>query len=233
MNRYYIVLAVALWSMASCACQRNEAPAPEVSTSGRTAAPAAAATNAPTIRARIHPGLPEFSFALSGDSPPESGETLHIKKIEIRRGAETAPLQVIDGLETATPIAPNTPALTVVDMNFDGYGDIRLIEFQPAGPNVPYLNWLFDPAAGRFVASEALNNLPSPQFDPVNREIRSEWRASATSYGTDIYVFHNGELVHVRKESKEYKSPGLYTLRVSRLVNGVWQVVEDREVREP
>ena len=158
---------------------------------------------------------------------------MRVKRIEIRRGGETEPFQVIEGLDTATPLSTDTPGLAVLDMNFDGYGDIRLVEFQPAAPNVPYLNWLFDPASGRFVENPALNAITSPQFDPATREIRSDWRDGATRYGTNVYVFRDGAPVLVRKESKDYKGPGIYTLQVSRLVNGVWKRVEQREVREP
>ena len=35
------------------------------------------------------------------------------------------------------------------------------------------------------------------------------------------------------KELKEYTGLGLYTLQVSRFVNGVWKVLEQRQVREP
>lgn len=166
------------------------------------------------------------------DRSSDNSQTLQVKRIEIRRGGETEPFQIIEGLDAATPLQL-VPPLSMVDMNFDGYGDIRLIELQPAGPNVPYLNWLFDPASGRFVESRALNEITSPQFDAATREIRSEWRDGPTRYGTDIYVYKQGEPVLVRKESKEYRQPGVYTLRVSQLVDGAWKTVEQREVREP
>jgi hypothetical protein len=187
----------------------------------------------PTYRFRIHAELPEFTFTLVGDPVSESKDLLHVKKIEVRRGASSAPIQVIEGLDTATPISSNLPALAVLDMNFDGYADIRLVESQPAGPNIPYLNWLFDPGSGRFVESPALNAITSPQFDPATREIRSNWRDGATRYGTDVYVVEKDGPVLVRKELKVYKDPGVYTSQVSEFVDGVWKIVEQREVRDP
>ena len=44
-------------------------------------------------------------------------------------------------------------------MNFDGHADIRLVESRAAGPTLPCLHWLYEPASGRFVASPALNDL--------------------------------------------------------------------------
>ena len=93
-------------------------------------------------------------------------------------------------------------------MNFDGYGDIRLVEFQPAGPNVPYLNWLFDPTSGCFVENRALNAITSPQFDPATREIRSNWRDGATRYGTDVYVLVKAGRYSCAKSRKNTKVQG-------------------------
>ncbi|MGB7950314.1 MAG: hypothetical protein WCH75_21715, partial [Candidatus Binatia bacterium] len=156
--------------MASClalaGCRGKEAAAPGTGPNGATATVGEQTASQPTYRFRIHAELPEFVFTLVGDRLSESKDTLHVKKIEVRRGASSAPVQVIEGLDTATPISSNTPALAVLDMNFDGYGDIRLVESRPAGPNIPYLNWLFDPGSGRFVESRALNAITSPQFDP-------------------------------------------------------------------
>jgi hypothetical protein len=231
MYRSWVALAAATCCLLFGACRGKEDNVSNSSQSPATETKTQAASAA-TFRLRIHPTLPEFSFTLVGDQSTDNSETLHIKRIEIRRGAETEPFQVLQGLSTSTPLQPGPP-LSVVDMNFDGYGDIRLIELQPAGPNVPYLNWLFEPTSGRFVESRALNAITSPQFDAATGEIRSEWRDGPTRYGTDIYVYRQAEPVLVRKESKEYRRPGVYTLQVSQLVDGAWKTVEQREVREP
>ncbi|MBM4260946.1 MAG: hypothetical protein FJ145_05815 [Deltaproteobacteria bacterium] len=190
------------------------------------------ASGEPAIRARIHATLPEFRFNLIGEKSSD-GTTLQVKKIEIRRANRTEPVQVIEGLDANTPLNPGVAPLEALDMNFDGYEDIRIIAFQPAGPNVPYRNWLYDPTAGRFLESAALNEITAPEFDAPRKQIRSSWRDGATRYGTDIYVYENGKPVVVRKETKDYQAPGRYTLRVSQRVNGAWKVSEQRAVREP
>src|SRR5262249_51403739 len=225
-NRRCVAIAILASCFALGGCRGKEATVQEPAPTAATATAEEQTASRPTYRFRIHPNLPEFTFTLVGDRSTESSETLHVKRIEIRRGAATEPFQVIEGLDTVTPLSTGTPGLAVLDMNFDGYGDIRLVESQPAGPNIPYLNWLFDPTSGRFVENRALNAITSPQFDPATREIRSNWRDGATRYGTDVYVFSEGGPVLVRKESKEYKGPGIYTLQVSQLVNGVWKRVE-------
>lgn len=201
--------------------------------SGASAAPVAASPAGVTIRARVHPSLDEFAFTLVATGPAAAGEPLHVTAIEVRRGSDPAPVQTIAGLATETPVVAGVPPLGVLDMNFDGYADLRLIELQPAGPDVPYLNWLFDPAAGQFVESPALNDIAAPVFDQEKREIRSDWRDGPTRYGTDVFVFENGTPVAVRRETKEFSRPGRYLLRVLRRAGDAWKETKRREVREP
>ncbi len=188
--------------------------------SGEPAASAQADAAPNRRRIRVHPTLPEYTLTVIGVA------------IEIRRADAPAPVQVIDGLD-AIAGAGDAPEPDVLDMNFDGYADFRLVDGHPAGPNVPYRNWLFDPAAGRFVESQALNAITSPQFDPAAREVRSEWRDGPTRYGTDVYAYGANGLTAIRKEVRTYSEPGRYATDILRQVDGVWKVVERRAVRAP
>lgn len=197
-------------------------------------APAASVSGyAAVITARIHPDLPELKFTVRADTAPNSAGTLFVKSIEIRRGTDAAPAQIITGLDTQTPWSAQAPGFDVVDMNFDGYADIRLVESRSAGATLPRLHWLYDPASGKFVASTALNDLGAPQPDAATRELTSEWRDTATRYGTDHHAFQNGQLVPLRREARDYQRAGVYTLTVSRWVDGRWQVVQSRPGRDP
>lgn len=233
MVRRAFALSVLVASSWLGACREAVAPPPAAPTAAPTATSAASADDRVTIRGRIHADLPEMSFTLVADGGPQTASVLRVRSIEIRRGAEAQLLQRIDGLDTDTPRTAGEPGFEVRDMNFDGYADIRLIEHRPAGPNVPYLNWLYDPARARFVESPALNAISSPRFDAVAREILSDWRESATRYGTDVYAIRDGKPVPVRRETKDYKRPGVYTLQVSRRVDDTWRVIETREGRDP
>ncbi len=184
------------------------------------------------LEASIHPDLPRFTFRLVGQPMEEGSETFAATRLEIRRAGEAEPVQVIDDLEVEAPMGKPSGGIEVVDMNFDGYGDLRVVEFLPAGPNVPYLNWLFDPTSERFVPSPELDEIASPTFDAANRRIRSEWRDGAVTYGTDVYEVVEGRPVLVVKERREYTEPGVYELTVSEMRDGEWRVVERQVVRE-
>jgi hypothetical protein len=237
MHRPWLLRAAALCCIGLGACRDEVAQTPPASSANKpTSAISTAASPAPvgayTIRHRIHPSLPDFVFTPVGDAAPDTAESIRIKRIEIRRGTAAEPFQVIDGLETETPIAAGKPELALQDMNFDGYADLRIIELRSAGPNTAYLNWLFDPATQKFLESRELNEIPSAQFDAVNRQIRSSWRDGATRYGTDVYEFSDGRPVLVRKEERTYRSPAVYELKISQLAAGTWQTIEQREVRQ-
>ena len=181
------------------------------------------------------PGAPTSACSTRNTSgPPVSSKrtTVAIERIEIREATAAEPLQVISGLDAQPPLTDGRPAAEILDMNFDGYGDLRLVQSRSAGPNTPYLNWLFDPARRVFVESRELNEIPSAHVDANQREIRSQWRDGASRYGTDIYVYRDGRPLLVRKEEKVYQAPGVYRLKKSELVGGAWKTLEEREVRE-
>ena len=121
------------------------------------------------------------------------------KPEEVGLGAFTQNITVTK--ETLTPI--NTPgSLIVGDMNYDGNDDFRIVEFLPAGPNIPYLYYLYDPAIAGFVYSKAYETITSPEF-PGNSEIRSQWRESAGKWGIDTYTVANSTPRLTKRETWE------------------------------
>jgi uncharacterized repeat protein (TIGR01451 family) len=104
-------------------------------------------------------------------------------------------------LETSTAVN-NANSLIVGDMNYDGNDDFRIVKFLPAGPNIPYLYYLYDPGSRSFIYSKAYENITSPEF-PGNSEIRSKWRESAAKSGIDTYTVANNTPRLARRETWE------------------------------
>jgi hypothetical protein len=235
---YLSALALAS-GLALGACSEKVEPTPAAAkpaASANAASPAAPPAGV-TVRARIHADGPETAFTLVAEAPADAGAALNVRAIEIRRNGAADVTQRIEGLSTSTPSSAESPGLDVLDLNFDGHADIRLIESQPAGPNVPYRHWLYQPATGLFVAATALDALGAPQPDAGHRELRVDWRDGATRSGSDFYVWQAGKpeaaLVPVRKESRQYTKPGAYTLSVSVPEGDRWRVVSQKKMREP
>lgn len=222
--------SAALLSLAAC---DRAAPPPE-----QSRGPAAKATSASPggeilaeYRESIHPELPPFRFTLTGTKPGADQGPAHVRSMEIRRDSEPDPFQVIESVNAETPVE-RPAAFEAVDMNFDGYRDIRLMGAPPAGPNTPYRNWTFNPATGSFEASPELDRILAAQFDPTSKTIRSEWRDGPARYASDTYRYIDGKPLLVRREERRYTEPGVYILTISERVAGGLQVVESRQVRE-
>ncbi len=96
-----------------------------------------------------------------------------------------------------------TPVL--FDANFDGWPDLSIAQFLPAGPNIPHQTWLYDPATGRFVDAPAtLQGITSPDFDPEQQIVYSFWRASCCEHGVSIYRWRGDELEEVDSQSSYF-----------------------------
>ncbi|KAF0863419.1 nitrite reductase [Pseudomonas sp. LD120] len=90
----------------------------------------------------------------------------------------------------------------LVDANFDGWPDLRLAQFLPAGPNIPYQTWLYDTNTNRFVDAPAgLQDISSAEFDPVHRIVYTYWRASCCEHGVSTYRWKQGDVEEVESRS--------------------------------
>lgn len=191
---------------------------------------------------RIHPDLPEMHFLLTAgarsadeaegqpsDTTSANQGIQEIREIRIQQDGRT--VQTIANF-AARPIIDEDEldGFVIEDLNFDGYKDLRLIEFLPAGPNIPYLVWLYQPEQKRFVASDLFAEITSPEVNAEKRQIKMQWRDGAAKYGTDIYEFRRGALIMVRQITKEYLNESRYRLIVRELQDVELVEVENRIV---
>lgn len=93
----------------------------------------------------------------------------------------------------------------LIDANFDGWPDLTIAEFLPAGPNVPYQAWLYDPKTERFVdAPSVLQGVTSTEFDPAHQMIYSYWRSSCCEHGVATYRWQGDDVVEVDNQSSYF-----------------------------
>ncbi len=144
----------------------------------------------------------DICFYFFGKPVENNPTAVDVDMIELAAGLGPA-LQTIDvPQETAAPSEVVNYGLTIEDMNYDGYDDFRFIEFLPAGANIPYLYYIYDPASSQFVFNEAYGPITSPEFIG-NNEIRSGWRAGAGYFGEDTYLLVDGNPVLSQREEWE------------------------------
>ena len=137
----------------------------------------------------------------------EASGNMKISTINIFQRPEDVGLGGLSQNITSVPFETSTAlndanSLIVGDMNYDGNDDFRIVKFLPAGPNIPYLYYIYDPATRNFVYNKAYENITSPEF-PGNLEIRSKWRESATKSGIDTYTIANNTPRLIRRETWE------------------------------
>ncbi len=111
---------------------------------------------------------------------------------EVRLSGEKDDFRQSLSLSAEPLVDLETVGILFMDFNFDGLEDFAIMEFLPAGPNVPYLYFLYDREKKRFVANKDLAAITSPEFRAERAEIASYWRESAAVSGTDIYVWADG-----------------------------------------
>jgi len=158
-------------------------------------------------RSNINPALPAFVFTLVGHRDQASGVNI-LDHIDIARSGETTPFQTISPVNSSVPENVASFGFEAIDLNFDGYLDMRVVSFLPAGPNIPYENWIWSNARGKFIASPELDKITSPQFDADTQEITSHWRSSAAEQGTDVYAYDGATPVLIHRETDTYSPSG-------------------------
>jgi len=127
-----------------------------------------------------------INFTLSDNAKIDDDQSTMTKMV-VKFPTKT---QVIEGFESIvnTDLAD---AISLEDMNFDGYIDIRVLEFT-GSQNSPHIYWIFDPKTVQFVKHEELT-ATDPVVDLQTKRIVSSWRDGAAIYGTSQYVFQDGK----------------------------------------
>ncbi len=178
---------------------------------------------------KIHASLPEYEFVVYGKEIKSGGSAyFSADTIAVHKPGGTL-LQEIAFEGTRTYNGKNL-GFVLEDMNFDGYKDIRIQALTPAGPNIPYLCWLWDSAAAQFVRNGDLEKITSPKFDQEKKTITSFVRSSAVHHLEYTYRYSDGVPTVVRiKESRGERIDGKMMVRyiTRELIDGELTITED------
>lgn len=147
--------------------------------------------------------LMQFSLDWHHEAGPDERV---IDAITITDRLTARPIQIIKPVASRAPMSLVANGFEFIDMNFDGYADLRLVKTTTAGSNVYYSNWLWSPEQEIFVKDDALDALSSPSFDAEMQEVSARNRSSAADYQTDFYAYDGPELVLTHRESDHYFS---------------------------
>lgn len=121
----------------------------------------------------------------------------------------------------------------IEDLNFDGYADIRIVDFLPAAPNVPYICWVWDPKIRQYVYNPDLSAITSLEVDHENKLIYNFERASASEHFKNDYRYINGKLLKVKEVRTGFldeADPEQGYSITHELIDGQWVMTEKKKI---
>lgn len=94
--------------------------------------------------------------------------------------------QTIDLSDTNRPLA--LVKLEAIDLNFDGYNDLRILTNEGATGNSWYDTWLYNQKTKTFVKNELLSQSTCLMVDTLGRKILTYYRAGACEESLGVYA---------------------------------------------
>lgn len=176
----------------------------------------------------IHASLPPFRFHIIRAT---NQDFQIIRAIEVFKGRSARLMQLLTN-ETSEPRLDDREPLILEDANFDGYRDLRTINWAGATGNIGYVFWLFDTNRGRFEYSEELSDLCRPEFFAEETKIRTHGNGGAAGmmFSEETYVWENNRLKMIEQVSQDEARRPLRDQLLSRFHYG-WEKYEPQFVR--
>lgn len=164
--------------------------------------PAQIQPSAPAETARSEPmttAAPYVPLENTEDAPLWIGKTAYIiraghrdgiRRLEVWRPGEAEPRQHFD-------CGMSEGGLTVEDMNFDGFPDVRLSRYTD-GDDGYCCCWLWDPAQETLVSNKRLEELPHPYFDQEQEQVYT-LKLNGGFNDRGVYAWQDGRLTCLRR----------------------------------
>lgn len=178
---------------------------------------------------QIHPDMTPFDIAVEGHEYGD-GHQYVAKNITIYRNEKLIQkIELEENQMTGFPTSTSEDfGLTIEDMNFDGYKDLRIIMYIPASPNISYYMWVWNPKANQFQEDNDLEQIFSPRFDHDKKLIYSATKASGNHY-IYTYQYINGKLTCVKYNEMGYVNDedpkNSYSIEYQ-LIEGEWMLTK-------
>lgn len=187
------------------------------------------------LKKQISKKLPAFDFAVQGYRTKD-GYDYVAKSITIsNKGKVIQKIKLVKDELTGYPTSfDKNFGFTIEDMNFDGYKDIRIIQYVPAALNISYCMWVWDPKTSQFKEDNDLEEILSPEFDHSKKLIHSFTRGSATDHYEDVYQYIHGKLSLIKSIATGYvneddtKNP--YHIE-HQLIKGKWKLIKKEKCK--
>jgi hypothetical protein len=161
-----------------------------------------------TCTGRVSSRYPEWTFVLRG-RPPNL-----VTRIEIYQRGQEAPRQVLSGFELKPNLVrgdgvnPGRVDFVLQDVNFDRLTDLRLAVGPAEGDGVAYRWFLFDRDTEEFVATDALDAIRNPVFNPRRRLVLGAFKDERGRSGLIAFKWREGKLEPISAIARERTQDG-------------------------
>ncbi|MFK7947973.1 MAG: hypothetical protein AB8G11_10300 [Saprospiraceae bacterium] len=167
-----------------------------------------------------------FDFELVGEVSDDKMKT--VTSINILKKTDGTFFQTLNGFQA---IVQENEQVIIEDLNFDGYADIRLLQYLPEDANIPFFYWLYNPSSKSYERNEALEIVRSPSIDDTNELILSQWGDGDSIQGTDYYQYSGSKLVIIKQEVKENTDEESFVLTVKQPVGDSLKVIKQEVMK--
>lgn len=201
-----VMLSISILTIyfSGCSIQSSNTPSQfqpaattSVTSSKEASKPQISSTLLKTFSSQIHPSLPEYQFKLYGYRNDQRDGYSVTKILILKPGDQEEIIQELAFPDTYTPDKTNF-CFYIEDLNFDGYKDLRIQEFLPAGPNVPYLYWTYDSTQKKYIPDKELSRISSPIIDHKNKMIISYTRSDGATHEKNYYQYIDGHITQTK-----------------------------------
>lgn len=124
------------------------------------------------------------------------------------------------------------PGVQLLDFDFDGRKDIRVMRAAADLTNPKYNYWLWDETQRTFIASVKLDSIQDPMFDNERQMVSSQWYDGGLHRGGSTYRYQNGKLTMVSNMEK-FKEGDHERWVIWGMKDGRFQPVQEKQVPLP
>lgn len=153
-----------------------------------------------SFSAKINDKLPEFNFNIIGRfDKNEDFIPLHVEIRNVSDGKFMQKLIVSDN----SGYSQMEDIVQLVDLNFDGYLDLRILLNAGATGNDWYDSFIYDPLSGKFKHNKVLSKMSALKVDADSKQLTSYYSGGACEENWDYYKFVKGNLVLIKSQWTE------------------------------
>lgn len=179
--------------------------------------------------------LNEIRFLVSTHMHMSLGVQCQVEGITVTMKGEKQPFTTVavENMLCPCPTADGQfPGVQLMDFDFDGRKDIRVMRAAKDLTNPEHRYWLWSEAQRTFVPSAALDSIHEPMFDNERQLVSSQWYDGPVHRGGSTFRFQNGRLTMVSNMEK-FKEGDHERWVIWGMKDGRFQPVQEKEVPLP